>query len=178
MAASPGISLGTCVYAHPAPALPACPASLLLGSLHAFPFPWDTGVSPLACGLRGTGGKHFTVVSGQKTRLEKTKFPLFPGLMGWVLDTSLPHTCQPEGVESGEACCGGEGLSQSGMVGVWMIPSWANPSQLGSPTPLHRHELWEGGLGAGGDSNGAVLARRELESGVCCLLLYRSTFSY
>lgn len=55
--------------------------------------------------------------------------------MGRALDTSLPETRQPEGVGSGEAWCGGEGLSRLGMVGVGMIPLWANPSQEGRHPP-------------------------------------------
>lgn len=96
------------------------------------------------------------------------------------MGTSLPKTCQPEGVVCGEAWCGGEGLSQLGMVGMWTIPSWANPSQVGS----HPLSTREGGSALPGWLLVPVVTVIELfwqegaESGVCCLLLYRSPFSY
>ena len=75
----------------------------------------STGMSSLARGLRATGLKHLAVVrgfGGRKARLQKRKSSLFPGVMAWAFGTSRPEWCELEAAGSGEAWCGGEGLSQ------------------------------------------------------------------
>lgn len=71
-------------------------------------------MSSLAYGLRATGLKHLTVVGGfggQKARPQKRISSLFLGVMARVFGTSWPEWCEPEAAGSGEAWCGGEGLS-------------------------------------------------------------------